>query len=79
MAYIATMIYFYFLPKQKEWYVLPLYIAMFSFISAALDAVYHQMGLLVYFHWNPFLRFLAALGWFSLATVHYRKLYPAGI
>lgn len=72
----AMMVYLYFLPKRKEWYVLPLYILMFSFVSAALDQIFHQMGLLVYKHWNPWYRFLVAIGWFFSATLHYRSLYP---
>jgi hypothetical protein len=72
--FLAMMIYFYFLPERTEWYVLPLYIFMFSFVSAALDWIFHQMGLLTYFHWSPFIRFLVAIIWFYLATIHYRSL-----
>ena len=72
----SIMLYFYFLPRRNEWYVLPMYILMFSFISAALDQIFHQMGLLVYYHWNPWFRFLLAVVWFYLAQLHYRVLYP---
>lgn len=71
---LAMMLYFYFLPQNKEKYVLSLYIFMFSFISAALDRVFNQVGILTYIHWNPFYRFLGALIWFYLATIHYRSL-----
>lgn len=73
---LAMMVYFYFLPRRREWYVTSLYIFMFSFISAALDDIFHQIGLLTYYHWNPWYRFFLALVWFSIATIHYRRLYP---
>jgi hypothetical protein len=75
---LAMMIYFYFLPRRREWYVIPLYIFMFSFLGAAIDDIFHQIGLLTYYHWNPWFRFFLGLIWFSSATIHYRRLYPEG-
>lgn len=74
----AIMLYLYFMPKTKEWYAFPAYLFAFSLASAALDQIYHNLGLLEYIHWNPFWRFLVALGWFYGVARHYQYLVGQG-
>lgn len=74
----SLMLYFYFLPKTKEWYAFPAYLFAFSLASAALDRIFNQAGLLEYIHWNPFYRFLLAFAWFYGAAKHYRYLVEKG-
>jgi hypothetical protein len=71
-AWILTIIFFLnHLPEGKIWYRYPVYLLAFSVASAALDKVFYQIGLLHYFHWNPFYRFLVALIWFHGTKMHY--------
>ena len=70
----TLMIYFYFLPKTKQWYAFPLYLFAFAMTSTALDKIMNQIGLLEYIHWNPFYRFILAMLLFYLAARHYRYL-----
>lgn len=74
----ALMLYFYFLPKTKEWYAFPTYLFAFALASAALDRIFNQAGLLEYIHWNPFYRFILALAWFYGAARHYNYLVDRG-
>ncbi|TCL73241.1 hypothetical protein EDC14_1005103 [Hydrogenispora ethanolica] len=71
---LAVMLFLQFLPTRKEIYVFPLYLLTFSVASGALDANFHQLGLLEYHHWHPFFRFLIALGWFYGAARHQWRL-----
>lgn len=75
---LAMMLYFYFLPKSKEWYAFPVYLIIFSLTSAALDSIFHNAGLLEYIHWNSFCRFIVALVWFYGAARHYVFLVSRG-
>lgn len=70
----TLMIYFYFLPKTKEWYAFPIYLFAFTLTSTALDKIMNQIGLLEYINWNPFYRFIIALLLFYAAARHYRYL-----
>lgn len=70
----ALMLYFYFMPETKERYAFPAYLFAFSLASAALDQIFHQIGLLEYIHWNPFYRFILAMAWLYGAARHYRYL-----
>ena len=44
----AIMLYLYFLPQQRIWYLFPLYIFTFSIASAALDTIFNKTGMLEY-------------------------------
>ncbi len=68
----AVMLFLYYIPESKGWYVYPSYLAIFSLASAAIDMIFHELGLLTYVNWNPFCRFGLALLWFYGATVHHR-------
>lgn len=75
---LAMMLYLYFLPKSKEWYVFPVYLLIFTMASAALDQIFHNAGLLEYIHWSPLHRFVLALLWFYGAARHYNYLVSRG-
>jgi hypothetical protein len=75
---LSIMLYLYFLPTQKEWYYFAVYLFGFAFASAILDKVFHQIGLLQYIHWNPFFRFLVALGWFYGTAYHFNYMKAKG-
>lgn len=74
----AIMLFLYFLPKTREWYVFALYVLAFSLSSAALDKIYNQAGLLEYIHWSPWYRFLIAMTWFYGAARHHDYLVAKG-
>ncbi len=72
-AWIPTiMIYLFYLPTSNLWYIYPLYLITFSLASAGLDDIFHQAGLLKYYHWNLFIRFIISLIWFWGVKVHYK-------
>ncbi len=75
---LSIMLYLYFLPIQKEWYYFASYLFGFSLASAILDKIFNQIGLLQYIHWNPFFRFIIALGWFYGAAYHHNCLKEKG-
>lgn len=68
----AVMLFLYYIPESKGWYVYPTYLCIFSIASAAIDMIFHELGLLKYLNWNPFWRFVLALIWFYGATIHHR-------
>jgi hypothetical protein len=68
----AIIIYLYYLPSSNLPYVYPLYLLTFSLASAGLDEIFHEAKLLIYYHWNPFFRFIIAVLWFWGAKVHYK-------
>ena len=71
---LSLMLFFYFLPNRRVWYVFPVYILMFSFGSAMLGTVFSNAGLLIYQNWTPFYRFLVAIPWWYGAAKHYKAL-----
>ena len=74
-AWIPTiMIYLFCLPTSNLWYIYPLYLITFSLASAGLDDIFHQAGLLKYYHWNSFIRFIISLIWFWGVKVHYKAI-----
>lgn len=75
---LAMVLYFNFMPQSKEWYAFPIYLAIFTLASTALDQIFHNAGLLEYIYWNPFYRFIAALVWFYGAAWHYNYLVSKG-
>jgi hypothetical protein len=68
----AVMLFLYYIPESKGWYIYPSYLTIFSVASAAIDMIFHELDLLAYINWNPFCRFGLALFWFYGATVHHR-------
>ena len=70
----SMMIYLRFLPIRKIWYIIPVYVLIFSVASTALDMVFHQAGLLIHTGWNSFYRFLVAIPWFYGAAWHQQLL-----
>ena len=75
---LAFIIYLYYLPTQKEWYYLAIYLVCFATASAILDLIFNQIGILHYRHWNPFYRFIVALLWFYGAACHCNYLKAKG-
>ena len=75
---LAIILYLYYLPTQKEWYFLAVYVIGFAVASATLDTIFHQIGLFHYLHWSPFYRFLVALAWFYGAACHHNYLREKG-
>jgi hypothetical protein len=67
---LAMMLFLRFLPTRKAIYAFPGYLVAFAWASGMLDLQFHQLGLLVYHHWNPFYRFLLGLIWFYGAARH---------
>lgn len=53
-----------FLPKPTHKVMFWVYIMAFAVIHAMHDQIFHQVGLLNYYHWNPFFRFIMGLVWF---------------
>jgi hypothetical protein len=69
LAWASVIIMFmYFKPQLEQPLALWAYILVFSWMSAMLDSVLNQMGLITYIHWSPWARFAVALPWFWLAT-----------
>ncbi len=67
----AVILFLYYIPEDPGWYVYPVYLIIFSIASAALDMVFHELGLLTYVNWSPIWRFILAFIWFYGATLHY--------
>ena len=67
----AIMIYLFHLPTSNLWYVYPLYLVTFSLASASIDDIFHEAGLLKYYHWSSLIRFIITLTWFWGVKVHY--------
>ncbi|HEX3046433.1 MAG TPA: hypothetical protein VHY08_16875 [Bacillota bacterium] len=76
--FLAMILYFYYLPTQKAWYFLALYVIVFAVASTNLDVIFQQIGMLHYLHWRPFYRFLVAIVWFYGAAYHYQYLKNKG-
>ncbi|HEY8464058.1 MAG TPA: hypothetical protein VIM29_08595 [Bacillota bacterium] len=68
----AIMIYLYFIPKPRHLFYL--YFLSVCLVSAGLDEIFHQLGLLRYIFWNPFARFIVAVIWLYGATWHAEKI-----
>ncbi|MGE5551216.1 MAG: hypothetical protein ACM3ZC_11925 [Bacteroidota bacterium] len=69
----AIMVFLYFKPPSNKPLRFWSYLLAFSLLSAVLDAVLHEMGLLRYYRWSPLARFCAAFVWFwASAYVHER-------
>ncbi len=68
----AIMIYLYFKPEKKSLFWL--YLVSFSLVSAGLDAVFNQLGSLVYIAWHPAARFAVAVVWLLAANIHFNYL-----
>lgn len=76
LAWVPAIIMFlYFLPEQKERYVIPFYIGLYSMVGVFVGAYYTQYGLVKEIHFHYLLRFPVWYLWFSAALWHYRKLY----
>ncbi|HEX7714526.1 MAG TPA: hypothetical protein VF531_10955 [Bacillota bacterium] len=70
----AIILFIHFLPRRKEWYVLPFYIAMFSMIGTAIGVFFKNAGLIREIHWNELLRFPVWVVWFYGVCWHYNRL-----
>jgi hypothetical protein len=72
----AIIIFLYFKPPMRS--LLPFwgYLLSFSFLSAAIDRVLHNMGLLEYLHWSPAYRFVFSLLWFFAVSYLHEKVLP---
>lgn len=75
----AVMLFLHFLPSKKTGYAYYIYIIGFALINAANDEVFHQIGLLDYIHWNPFVRFIISLPYFYWLAIHYTNLKSKGV
>lgn len=71
----AIILFLYFLPEQKERYIIPIYIGLFSMVGVFIGAYYTEFGLVRNIHFHYLLRFPIWYLWFSGALWHYRKLY----
>jgi hypothetical protein len=60
----VIIIFIYFKPQLEQPTTLWGYILAFSWLSAMFDFVLHQLGLLTYLHWSPWVRFCLAIIWF---------------
>ena len=69
----AIMVFLYFKPRVERHLEFGVYAASFSLLSAILDAVLHQLGLLVYYRWSPLARFLVTLVLFYVAGYVHQK------
>lgn len=75
----AVMMFVHFLPNPKTGYAYYIYIVVFALITAANDEVFHQIGLLTYIHWSPFVRFLISLPYFYWVAIHFTDLKSKGV
>jgi hypothetical protein len=57
-----------FLPPRQHWTELITYIIVFGIIQSMHNEVFRQLGLLKYYHWNAWYRFLLGVIWFSAIT-----------
>ena len=79
LAWLLEFVFFlHYLPTQKEWYYGATYIIGFAIVSAFLDKIFNQIGMLHYNHWNPWYRFFVALAWFYGAAYHCNYLKARG-
>jgi hypothetical protein len=75
LSWIPVIIMFiYFRPRRKEKYIMPLYIAAFSFVGLYVGIILTHVGLIVEKHWHVLLRFPLWYIWFYGAYKHYTYL-----
>jgi hypothetical protein len=71
----AIILFIHFLPEQKERYIVPVYIGLFSMVGVFVGAYYTELGLVHETHFHYVLRFPIWYLWFSATFWHYHRLY----
>ncbi len=73
----AVMMFVYFKPPIRQSFLFWSYLVAFCSLSADLDAVLHQLGVLVYIHWSPVARFFTVFVWLLVvAALDERYMEP---
>lgn len=67
----AIMLFLYYLPSDHSRYARPLYFLIFALASASIDGFFHSVGLLKYYFWSPWFRYIISLIWFWGAYKHF--------
>jgi hypothetical protein len=70
----ASIMFIYFLPKQKEKYTYWLYLISYSWLTSTVSVILSNLGLLKFIHWSPVHWFIAAIVILYVSTKHYESL-----